>query len=163
MGKQDEFRGIPTDSVLRSPPATQVSQEDIFQWLLWSPRRPHERTDAPLLRRWANILWLRYCTPHAHTLREVADILGTSHERVRQIEGDALNKLRREPYPWIQRAQCLNPDSKLARAIFPAGGAGFLLPPLRANGLSPITGAPTHTGAPDARSNKESLGTGRSR
>ena len=51
---------------------------------------------ASLAEREAFILRLRYGieTDHSHTLQEIADILGLSRERIRQLEGQAFEKLR---------------------------------------------------------------------
>jgi RNA polymerase primary sigma factor len=54
---------------------------------------------ARLTEREALILRLRFGigTDHEHTLQEIGDRLGVSRERVRQMEGMALEKLRRSP------------------------------------------------------------------
>jgi RNA polymerase primary sigma factor len=54
---------------------------------------------ARLTEREALILRLRFGigTDHEHTLQEIGDRLRMSRERVRQIEGIALEKLRRSP------------------------------------------------------------------
>jgi RNA polymerase sigma factor (sigma-70 family) len=63
----------------------------------------HEHLEACLARlsaREASVIRLRYGleTDHAHTLREIAEMLGLSRERVRQIEKIAFEKLR-QPQP----------------------------------------------------------------
>ncbi|MDH3604264.1 MAG: sigma-70 family RNA polymerase sigma factor [Candidatus Tectomicrobia bacterium] len=54
---------------------------------------------ARLTEREALVLRLRFGigTDHEHTLQEIGDRLGISRERVRQLEGIALAKLRRSP------------------------------------------------------------------
>ena len=107
-------------SITREP-----SEEDIFDWLLWSERVPHDRGTAPVLRRWATVLWWRYCHPSKPGLRDAARIVSgitgssLSYERVRQIEQDALDRLGRGSRPWVSRAKGkLAPDSRLAQAIY---------------------------------------------
>ncbi|GIX47401.1 MAG: hypothetical protein KatS3mg131_1612 [Candidatus Tectimicrobiota bacterium] len=55
-----------------------------------------DRCLASLSKREALIIRLRYGldTDHPHTLQEIADILGLSRERVRQLEQQAVEKLR---------------------------------------------------------------------
>ena len=59
-------------------------------------RESLERMLATLTPREARVLRLRFGLDgdHAHTLKEVGDRIGVTRERVRQIEGKALRKLR---------------------------------------------------------------------
>lgn len=78
---------------------------------------PSEMTDAEMLRehlgqalgklpeREAKILQLRYglMDGEAHTLEEVGKIIGVTRERVRQLEAQALNRLRRSSSHQVLR------------------------------------------------------------
>jgi RNA polymerase primary sigma factor len=72
-----------------APSPTQVTEKRLL-------RESLERMLASLAPREARVLRLRFGLngDRAHTLKEVGDRIGVTRERVRQIEGKALRKLR---------------------------------------------------------------------
>jgi RNA polymerase primary sigma factor len=68
-------------------------------------RESLERMLADLTPREARVLRLRFGLngDHAHTLKEVGDRIGVTRERVRQIEGKALRKLRHPRHSRVLR------------------------------------------------------------
>jgi RNA polymerase primary sigma factor len=68
-------------------------------------RESLERMLATLTPREARVLRLRFGLDgdHAHTLKEVGDRIGVTRERVRQIEGKALRKLRHPRHSRLLR------------------------------------------------------------
>jgi RNA polymerase primary sigma factor len=91
MDREDrELLEVLTDSQVSKP-------EDIV-----ATAQCQQRVSACLARlteREALVLRLRFGigTDHEYTLQEIGDRLGVSRERVRQVEGIALAKLRRSP------------------------------------------------------------------
>jgi RNA polymerase primary sigma factor len=77
-----------------SPAPAQTTEQNLLQQHL-------EEIFKDLPAREVRILKLRYGIPDGkkHTLREVGDKIGVSRERVRQIESQALRRLR---HPHIQ-------------------------------------------------------------
>ena len=77
-----------------SPAPAQATEQNLLQQHL-------EEIFKDLPAREVRILKLRFGIPdgHRHTLREVGDKIGVSRERVRQIESQALRRLR---HPRIQ-------------------------------------------------------------
>jgi RNA polymerase primary sigma factor len=71
-----------------SPPEVQIEEREMRQWLASGLKGLTERE--------ALVLSLRFGLQHdrTHNLREIGERLGLSHERIRQIEQIALEKLR---------------------------------------------------------------------
>jgi len=104
-----ELPTLDGDSVLgdfiedtESPAPAQVTQQNLLQQHL-------EEIFKDLPAREVRILKLRFGIPDGkrHTLREVGDKIGVSRERVRQIENQALRRLRR-PHIQFQLRDYLN-------------------------------------------------------
>ena len=90
VGEEDEARlgDLIADEAAASP--EQVAAEGLL-------REDIEEVLGLLTPRERKVLMLRFGLEedgHQHTLAEVGDALGISRERVRQIEGQALHKLR---------------------------------------------------------------------
>jgi len=81
-----------------APSPVQVTERQLL-------RESLERMLANLTPREARVLRLRFglTGDHAHTLKEVGERIGVTRERVRQIEGKALRKLRHPRHSRVLR------------------------------------------------------------
>ena len=89
----DDERAFTPAAYLPSPnadPAAQVEKSD------WHDDATHRMAEAMTTRdeRSRHILESRWLTEQKQTLHELADVYGVSAERIRQIEANAIKKLR---------------------------------------------------------------------
>ena len=89
-GEGDRFAPAGYLQDLRFEPAAQVEAED---WEEYSEHRLHDALDG-LDARSCDIVKKRWLDEEKATLQELADTYGISAERVRQLEKNAMNKLR---------------------------------------------------------------------